>query len=73
MNMTRDNFDWQSTVVHEFGHILGLAHSSVGQFNSNFSTYRSTGYNAPTDALDVIGIGSVPSMHPTSSGTGTGR
>lgn len=73
LNRTRDDFDWQSTVVHEFGHLLGLAHSSVGQFNSNFSNFRAFGYNAPTDALDVVAIGSVPTMHPFSTGTGTGR
>jgi len=64
LNGTRADFDRQSTEVHELGHIQGLAHCSVGMFNSA---------SAPSDALDPINIASVPTMHPFSSGTGSNR
>jgi hypothetical protein len=64
LNGTRDDFDRRSTDVHELGHIQGLAHSSVGMFNSN---------SPPGEALEPININSVPTMHPFSSGTGTAR
>lgn len=63
INGSRTNFDRQSTEVHELGHTLGLAHSSVGMFNSSA---------APSDALEVVAVGSVPTMHPFSVG-GTAR
>lgn len=64
LNGTRTDFDRRSTEVHELGHIQGLAHSSVGMFNS---------VAPPSEALQPIAIGSVPTMHPFSSGTGTAR
>jgi hypothetical protein len=74
LNGTRNDFDRNSTEVHEFGHNLGLAHSSVGMFNSKNATFSSSGtYSSPDPALDPIAIGSVPTMHPFSDGTGTTR
>ncbi len=49
------SFDRLSIIVHELGHAQGLAHSSVGMFNS-------TAF--PSEALDPININSVPTMHP---------
>lgn len=57
---TRTNFDLLSTMTHELGHILGIAHSTVGMHNSS---------TADT-ALDKISVASVPTMHPFSLGTG---
>lgn len=73
LNSTRANFDRASTTVHEFGHIQGLAHSSVGEFNSNNSTAFNGGYGSPSSSLRPVNIASVPTMHPFSSGTGTNR
>lgn len=64
LNGMRTNFDRRSTLVHEFGHIQGLMHSSVGMHNS---------ISQPSAALDRIPIGSVPTMHPYSNGTGQNR
>lgn len=64
INGSRTNFDRLSTLVHEFGHFQGLAHSSVGMHNSA---------SFPSDARDPISLGSVPTMHPFSGNTGTGR
>ena len=64
INGSRADFDRRSTEVHELGHTLGLAHSSVGMFNSAAF---------PNDALEVVAIEDVPTMHPFSSGTGTNR
>jgi hypothetical protein len=48
-------FDRPSTIVHELGHIQGLAHSAVGMHNSG---------SFPSEALKPININSVPTMHP---------
>ncbi|HEX8686482.1 MAG TPA: hypothetical protein VF654_08270, partial [Pyrinomonadaceae bacterium] len=64
VNGSRTNFDRLSTMVHELGHVQGLAHSSVGMHNSASSA---------GGALDPIAIGSVPTMHPFSTNTGTSR
>lgn len=63
INGSRTNFDRRSTEVHELGHNLGLAHSSVGMFNSG---------SFPSGALDVINRSAVPTMHPF-SGSGSAR
>lgn len=60
---TRTDFDRPSTMVHELGHIQGLAHSTVGMHNS---------VSTPSDALDVISVANVPTMHPFGV-SGTGR
>lgn len=60
VNGLRSNFHLLSTLVHELGHIQGLAHSSVGMHNSA----------SPDTALDKISLNSVPTMHPFSLGTG---
>ncbi|MFN7919338.1 MAG: hypothetical protein U0Q16_04530 [Bryobacteraceae bacterium] len=57
---TRTNFDLLSTLIHELGHIQGLAHSTVGMHTSA----------TPETALDKIALNSVPTMHPFSLGTG---
>jgi hypothetical protein len=57
INGVRTNFDRRSTEVHEFGHIQGLDHSAVGMHNS--ASFQS-------EALDVISVNSVPTMHPSS-------
>jgi Carboxypeptidase regulatory-like domain/Quinohemoprotein amine dehydrogenase, alpha subunit domain III len=54
VNGTRSNFDRQATEIHELGHTLGLAHSSVG-------------WSAGTDgALSAILESQSPTMHPYS-------
>ncbi len=63
VNGSRTNFDRLSTMVHELGHVQGIAHSSVGMHNSA---------SPAGGALDVINVGSVPTMHPFSVG-GTAR
>lgn len=73
LNGTRSNFDRPSTTFHEFGHIQGLAHSSVGEFNSRNNTAFSGGFASPSAALDPINISNVPTMHPFSGGTGSNR
>jgi hypothetical protein len=64
VNFSRSNFDRLSTLIHELGHLQGLAHSSVGMHNSG--TFA-------TEALDRINLSSVPTMHPFSVGTSTIR
>lgn len=64
VNFSRSDFDRLSTLIHELGHLQGLGHSSVGMHNS---------LSFATEALDRINISSVPTMHPSSSGTGTNR
>lgn len=54
------------TKVHEMGHILGLAHSSVGQFNSRNAAAFSGGYGSPSSALKPVNVNSLPVMHPFS-------
>lgn len=73
LNGTRTDFDRRSTTVHEFGHIQGLAHSSVGEFNSRNNAASLGTYASPSAALEPIDIASVPTMHPFSNGTGTNR
>ncbi len=73
LNGTRNDFDRDSTIVHEFGHIQGLAHSSVGMHNSLNSDPFRDGYASPGAALDPIDIASTPTMHPFSNGTGSNR
>ena len=74
LNGVKTDFDRASTTVHEFGHIQGLAHSSVGQYNSrNNTAFTSARSGSPSSALRVINIGNVPTMHPFSSGTGSAR
>ena len=63
INGTRSDFDRLSTMVHELGHFIGIAHSSVGMHNSAA---------AAAGALDQININSVPTMHPRAI-VGTGR
>ena len=63
INGSRTDFDRRSTEVHELGHNLGLAHSSVGMFNSG---------SFPSGALDVVNRNAVPTMHPF-SGAGSAR
>jgi hypothetical protein len=63
VNGSRTNFDRLSTMIHELGHVQGIAHSSVGMHNSG---------SAASSALDPIGVGAVPTMHPFSVG-GTAR
>lgn len=67
LNGTRtNNLD---TKVHEMGHVLGLAHSSVGQFNTA-NTSASTGtYGSPSSALLPVPGNSLPVMHPFSLST----
>ena len=57
INGSRTNFDRQSTEIHELGHTLGLAHSSVG-----FADRQ--GRRAVAGAR-----GQVPTMHPFSIAT----
>lgn len=64
LNGTRNNYHRPSTAVHELGHTIGFAHSSVGQFNSKNSTAFNGGFGSPSDALTPIEINSVPTMHP---------
>lgn len=64
VNFSRSGFDRLSTLIHELGHLQGLAHSSVGMHNSG--TFA-------TEALDRININSVPTMHPFSIGATTIR
>ena len=45
--------DLLSTVVHEFGHIWGLAHTPVGGINSSFSS---------PNGLDPMSASSIPTM-----------
>jgi hypothetical protein len=54
INGTRTNFDRRSTEVHELGHTLGLAHSTVG-----FPVGKDS-------ALDAELESQVPTMHPFS-------
>jgi hypothetical protein len=54
VNGTRTNFDRQSTEVHELGHTLGLAHSSVG-----FAVGKNGALSAELESQ-------VPTMHPFS-------
>lgn len=64
LNGTRNDYHRPSTAVHELGHTIGFAHSSVGQFNSLNSTAFNGGFGSPSDALTPININSVPTMHP---------
>jgi hypothetical protein len=61
INGTRTNFDRQATQIHELGHTLGLAHSSVGFY-----------LNKPA-ALSPVTSNDVPTMHPYSVGGGSQR
>ncbi|WP_439639477.1 hypothetical protein [Nevskia sp.] len=72
LNGTRTNYHRPSTAVHELGHTIGFAHSSVGQFNSLNSTAFNGGFGSPSDALTPININNVPTMHPFSI-AGTAR
>jgi hypothetical protein len=60
INGTRTDFDRRSTEIHELGHTLGLAHSSVG-----FAVGKNGALSAETESQ-------VPTMHPFSI-AGTGR
>ena len=74
LNGSRTNFDRQSTEVHEMGHIQGLAHSSVGMYNSaSFGGEFGLASAPGSDVLDPVNIASVPTMHPFSNNTGTTR
>jgi hypothetical protein len=61
VNGSRTDFDRQATEIHELGHTLGLAHSSVG-----FALGKAA-------ALSPVTVGDVPTMHPYSVGGGTQR
>ena len=61
INGTRTDFDRRATEVHELGHTLGLAHSSVGF------------YQDKPGALSPVTVGNVPTMHPYSVGGGEQR
>lgn len=74
VNGTRGDFDRISTAVHELGHILGLAHSSIGQVNSrNNTAFSGAASSSPTAAQHVTDISNVPAMHPFADGTGVSR
>jgi len=73
LNGTRTNFDRQSTETHELGHIQGLAHSSVGMYNSASINGEFGAASPGGDVLDPINVLNVPTMHPFSTNTGTSR
>ena len=64
LNGTRNNYHRPSTAVHELGHTIGFAHSSVGEFNSLNSTAGTGRFGSPSDALMPVAINNVPTMHP---------
>lgn len=64
LNGTRNDYHRPSTAVHELGHTIGFAHSSVGEFNSLNSTAGTGRFGSPSDALSPIDINNVPTMHP---------
>lgn len=64
LNGTRNNYHRPSTAVHELGHTIGFAHSSVGEFNSLNSTAGTGRFGSPSDALTPVDINNVPTMHP---------
>lgn len=74
LNGTRGDFDRLSNMVHELGHILGLAHSSIGQVNSyNNMAFSGAASTSPSAAVHVPNILDVPAMHPFADGTGGAR
>jgi uncharacterized membrane protein YgcG len=56
--------DALATSIHEVGHILGLAHSSVAQYNDRNNRAFSGGTSSPSSALDVIALNDAPTMYP---------
>ncbi len=73
INGTRNDFDRPSTETHELGHIQGLAHSSVGMYNSASLNGEYGAVSPGGDVLDPINVLNVPTMHPFAENTGTSR
>jgi hypothetical protein len=53
-NIPSGNLDWESVVLHEVGHCLGLAHPNLGQQTSNGVTGVNTDFTQSTNGIDSV-------------------